>query len=308
MKGLINTNNNDNKCFLWCMVRHLNCVNKNPQRITKKDKEITKELNYSGVDFPVSKKDYCKTEVLNKIRVNVFCYENKVVYPVYLSSQCFDDCLDLISNDFTNHCVYIKDFNRLMFNKTKNKNKKYFCKSCLQCFSSENVLLEYGKDCLLINGGQHVKLEKGSIEFKNFNKQIPVPLEIYADFECLLKAVDSGLDNDCFSYTIKYRDHIPCSFAYKIVCIDNKFSKDVVSYRGKNAVLKSIMSIFKEYDYCRSVMKKHFNKNLVMSTNEEERFQLSNICWVCIKLIHFDDKVIDHCHITGKYRGSSHWS
>ena len=98
----------------------------------------------------------------------MFCYENKVVYLVYLSDQCFNDCLDLllISNGFTSHYVYIKDFNRLMFNKTKNKNKKHFYKSCLQCFSSEKVLEEHGKDCLMINGGQNVKLEKGFIEFK----------------------------------------------------------------------------------------------------------------------------------------------
>ena len=76
----------------------------------------------------------------------------------------------LISNDFTSHHVYIKDFNRLMFNKTKHKGKKFFCKSCLQCFTSENVLLEHKKDCLLINGGKNVKLEKGVIEFKNFNR------------------------------------------------------------------------------------------------------------------------------------------
>ena len=74
-----------------------------------------------------------------------------------------------------------------MFSKTKRKNKKWFCKSCLQCFSSEKVLLEHSKDCLLINGGQNVKLEKGFIEFKNHNKQIPVPSRIYADFECLFK-------------------------------------------------------------------------------------------------------------------------
>ena len=61
--------------FLWCHVRHLNCVDKNLGRITKKDWEIAKELNYSGVDFPVSKKDYSKIEVLNKININVFCYE-----------------------------------------------------------------------------------------------------------------------------------------------------------------------------------------------------------------------------------------
>ena len=61
------------------------------------------------------------------------------------------------------------------------------------------------------------------------------------------------------------------------MCVDNKFSKDVVFYSGKNAVLKFIQCIFKEYDYCREVMKKHFNKDLVMTVSEEEKFQLSNI-------------------------------
>ena len=53
-------------------------------------------------------------------------------------------------------------------------------------------------------------------------------------------------------------------------------------------------------------MKKHFNKNLVMITEENERFERSNICWICGKLIEFDSKVRDHCHITGKYRGPAH--
>ena len=75
----------------------------------------------------------------------MFCYENKIIYPVYSSNQCFNNCMDLllISNDFADHYVYIKDFNRLMFNKTENKNKEYFCKSCLQCFSGENVLNDH---------------------------------------------------------------------------------------------------------------------------------------------------------------------
>ena len=114
----------------------------------------------------------------------MFCYENNVVYPVYLSNQSFKVSIDLllISSGFTSHYVYIKDFNRLMFNKTKNKNNKYFFKSCLQCFSSENVLNEHRKDCLLLNGKQNVKLEEGLISFKSFNKQISVPFKIYADF------------------------------------------------------------------------------------------------------------------------------
>ena len=172
MKGLINIQNDGNKCFLWCHVRHLKLGYKNPQIIRKEDREVFKKLNYQGVDFPVSKKDYGKIEVLNKININVFCYENKVVYPVYLPDQRFDDCLDLllISNNFTPRYVYVRDFNRLMFNKTKHKGKKYLCKSSLQCFSCEIVLNRHKEYYLMINSGQNVKLEKGFIEFRNFNR------------------------------------------------------------------------------------------------------------------------------------------
>ena len=77
-----------------------------------------------------------------------------------------------------------------MFHKTKSKNKKYFCKSCLQCFSSKNVLIEHKEDCLSINDTHSVTLKKGTIEFKNCFKQIPVPFKIYAYFESNLKGVE----------------------------------------------------------------------------------------------------------------------
>ena len=93
-----------------------------------------------------------------------------------------------------------------LFHKTKNKNKKWFCRSCLQCFSSESVLIKHKENCLSINGKQSVKLEKGIIKFENYFKQIPVPFKIYADFECNLRGVEiyEGF------YTKKYQDHIPC--------------------------------------------------------------------------------------------------
>ena len=71
------------------------------------------------------------------------------------------------------------------------------------------------------------------------------------------------------SYTEKYQDHIPCSFAYNVVCVDNKFSEKVVLYRGKNAVYKFIKAILEEYNYCKKMMKKHFDENLIMSAAEE---------------------------------------
>ena len=184
---MITIQNDANKCFLWCHIRHLNLIDKNPQRITKKDKELVIKLNYEGINFPVSKKDCYKIEVQNIICINVFYYENKVVYPVYLSDQKFSDRMDLllISDKFKCHYVCIKDSDRFTFNKTKCKGKKYFCKNCLQCFSSEKILSEHREDCLVINGKQIVKLKNGFISFKNYSKQIPVPFKIYADFECI---------------------------------------------------------------------------------------------------------------------------
>ena len=104
----------------------------------------------------------------------------------------------------------------------------------------------------------------------------------------------------------KISNIVPCSFAYKLVCVDDKFSKLIVLFRGKNAAFKFIKVILKEYDYLKKVMKKYFNKNLIM-TKDEEQFQSSNTCWICEKLID-DEKVRDHCHITEKFRGAAHWS
>ena len=128
----------------------------------------------------------------------------------------------LIFEENKSHYVYIKDFNRLMFNKGKNKNKKYFCRYCLQCFTSKNVLTEHKENCLVIKGKQNVKLGKGSISFKNYSKQLPAPFKIYADFECILRPTSSKkVSNKNSSYTEKYQDHIPCSFAYKVLCVNN---------------------------------------------------------------------------------------
>ena len=169
-----------------CHVRHINLSNKHPGRIFINDKKIAEELNYDGIQFPVQEKDFDKIETKNNICINVFGYDNRLVFPINISNQKFEDSMDLlllIDND-KSHYVYIKVFNRFMLHKTKNENKKWFCKSCLQCFSSENVLIKQKENCLSINGKQSVKLEEGIIKFQNYFKQIPVPFKIYVDFEC----------------------------------------------------------------------------------------------------------------------------
>ena len=106
----------------------------------------------------------------------------------------------------------------------------------------------------------------------------------------------------------KYQDHISCSFAYKVVSVDDNFTKAIVVYRGESASYEFIKAILKEYKYCKEVMNKHFNKILIMSEKEEHLFPQSNSCWICKKRIDNDEeKVRDHCHVTGKFRGAAHW-
>ena len=159
-------------------------------------------LDYKGIKFSVFEKDYCRIERRNNICINVFCYETGLTCPVYLSDQKFGDCMDLllISDDNKSHYVYIIYFNRFICNKTKNKNKIYFCKCCLQCFSSEKALIEHKENCLIINCKQSVKLKSGSFSLKNYFKQSLVPFKIYADFECILKRVRGSHKNNG-SYT-----------------------------------------------------------------------------------------------------------
>ena len=90
------------------------------RKILKADKKIAEELDYDGIEFPGQKKDFSKTEVKNNICINVFGYEDKLVFPIYVSDQIFEDSMDLLLliDDDKSH-VYIKDFDRIMFYKTK---------------------------------------------------------------------------------------------------------------------------------------------------------------------------------------------
>ena len=93
-KGLINLKNTDNECFRWCHIRHLHPLQRNPQRITARDKELVKTLDYSGVTFPVSIKDMKKIEKQNKININVFGHSDQNPYPIRISSEKYDDHLE----------------------------------------------------------------------------------------------------------------------------------------------------------------------------------------------------------------------
>ena len=85
-------------------------------------------MNYTNVSFPVTQKDYRILEIMNNIDINVFGYEKREPYPVYISKEKFNDMLNLllITKGKDQHYVLIKDFNRFMYNQKKTQRKKTF--------------------------------------------------------------------------------------------------------------------------------------------------------------------------------------
>ena len=249
-------------------------------------------------------------EKQNNINVNVFGYEDKVPFPIYISKEKHENVLNLLL--IKNHYVLINDFNRFMYNQTKHHEKKHFCMHCMQCFSSENILNEHKKTCITINGKQAIRMpNKGEKkEFKNYHKQVEVPFVIYADFEAIIETIHGVKNNpNTTSYTDAYQNHKDCSYAYKVVCCyDDQYSKPLQLYRGENAVYKFIERMLEEEKWCKETLKKHFNKTLEITEEEEEmEYKRSDSCHICCdKYKPCEAKVRDHCHITGKYRGSAH--
>ena len=113
-----------------------------------------------------------------------------------------------------------------MYLKTKHKDRKHFCMSCLQNFTTKEILNNHRERCLLIIDTQAVKYETGTIKFKNVNKQIPILFKIYADSECLLKRMNINKDG----YAKLFQKDILNSIGAKLVCIDNNFTLPTLNF------------------------------------------------------------------------------
>ena len=107
---------------------------------------------------------------------------------------------------------------------------------------------------------------------------------------------------------IPIQKHTDCGYGYKVVCCyDNTFSKPLKVYRGEKAVYKFTEEMIEEIEYCKQAIETQFNKPLKMTEADEKEFQKADRFHICDnKYTEEDTRVGDHCHITGKYRGSAH--
>ena len=145
-----------------------------------------------GLSFPYLKNITTKSKNRTTSTSTCLVMKKGQPFPIHISKEKFEDQMNLllITEDEKKNYVRIKDFNAFMYNETKHKNKKHFCMYCLQCFSSERILANHINNCLTINGNQAINMPKQGENiprFNNFNKQLPVPFVIYADFEAITK-------------------------------------------------------------------------------------------------------------------------
>ena len=145
--------------------------------------------------------------------------------------------------------------------------------------------------------------------FNNYNRKMRVPFVVYADFECSTKKIDTKPPDDKNkSFTQKYQKHKPSAFCYYIKCFDdNLFSPKLVKYLAKSEeedipqmFLESLESdidkIYNKFKFCKKANK---------SRKNQVKYDNATHCHICQEELG-KDKVWDHCHLTGKFRGAAH--
>ena len=222
-KAIINIRNNDDKCFIWCVLRYLNPKPKNDDRFTDlKKNENT--LNTKGIKFPMKVKDITKFEALNPSipGINVFSVnENNKFYPLRMAKRNLQGSIDLFlhEEDGKSHYSLIKHFSRLFRSQitSRTNGQIYICKKCFTHHSKEELFQKHIEYCST-NETVAVKVPSRNtmLHFKNYYKQLPIPFVVYADFECFTKPMNTCCPNPEDSYTYNYQKHEPSGFCFYI--------------------------------------------------------------------------------------------
>ena len=306
-KAIINMENDDNQCYKWASTRALNPVDKHPERVTKILKMQAEKLNWEGIEFPMKVKDIHKFEKNNEINVNVFSYddETKKVYTLRLSKMNNEVCINLFLYD--EHYSVVKDLSRLISTQLSKKcHKKYICTRCLNAFGSEKTLQTHLEFCQNHDHQRHVYPNKNNdlVHFKQYQKLHKIPFVAYADFESFIEPIDNKIGKG----TTQYQKHTPSGFCYTIKCMDEK------TYEGKTVLYtmkKEGEDIGKKFVECLEEDLKEVYEILktevpIRMTEEDEKdFENAKNCYACKQKLG-SDRVRDHCHLTGKYRGAAH--
>ena len=322
-KAIINVKNEDNKCLKWALLSALHPAKDNPHRVNKYMQ--FKELRFTGVDFPVPLSQMPKVERLNNLAINVFGYSQQAgIHPLYLTKDLTRDPINLllitkVEDGKTNsHYCWIKDFNRLCHDQTLYEHRKFFCLRCISPHCSERTLQDHLVYCRGVDAAPcHAVFPQASedglpptIQFKNIQHLMKAPYVIYADTESIIKLTDNpGPNTD--TNTTQTSEHIPCSFAYTVVRSDGRVMSEKL-YRGEDAMDVFFEKLEGDLEWIRDDLKNE--RTLDNNTVPWDQHNAADTCWICggpFQSYSRGDKggmwkVLDHDHLTGRYRGAAH--
>ena len=319
--AIINMKNEDNKCFLWCVLRALNPTNNHAERIDKDLKSKEHTLNMEGINYPVSLKDINRFEKQNPdISISVLGYsKDERVYPLRISKftkvkkedeRKHNITLLLIKNGDNSHYCYVKKISALLTSQVnKHDHKLYYCLNCLSGYDKLEKLDKHKEYC---NENESIKINMPPpntfIKFKNFLYSERAPFAIYADFECYNKPIHTNTPDPNKSYTKKLTKHEPASFVYYIKSFnENVYKSQLRTYIKEEEEDPDVIDVF--INWLEEDIKQIANlgnEKMKITEEEEEEFKQASDCWICKKKLNLEDRVRDHCHFTGRYRGAAH--
>ena len=346
--GVVNVVNQDEYCFAWSITSALFPAVTMPSQISSyphfssvlnltgmnfpvKLRDISKfeELNNISVNVYGLESKFENKQVKYEI-VGPLRYASKKlsrhVNLLYITKDCNikDDADDgehvCDDNCQKNHYCWITDLSRLVSSQiSKHNNRLYFCDGCLIHFNSSSALMSHQKnDCkhiFTLTPSTDLKVDKfgkhvpeNILKFESIEKQMRVPFVVYADFESVLKPVETVEPNPENSYTIKSLKHEPYSFAYLIKCSFNDSISKFELYRGNDAAKVFVERIETDLRYLYNTHLKDIVPMAKLTSDEDIDFKNANLCSICERPFeNTNEKVKDHCHITGKKRpGAAH--
>ena len=236
----------------------------------------------------------------------------------------------LINNGEKNHYILVNNVSRLLSSEIdNNKHKKHFCLRCFNSFYDERILQEHKEYCDS-HGEVKIKMPKNEdgspkfIYFKNFKNKMRSPFVVYADFEGRLIPIHTCSPNEIKSFTKNYQMHKTSGFCYYIKCFDEsilpKDFKICVNYTAKSDdedvaqifteyLERDVRKIFELIEEKKETFKVYDKKN--MTEMDKKDYENATNCHICEREFSETEeedfkKVIDHCHLTGKYRGAAH--
>ena len=322
-KALINMQNEDDKCFMWSVLRALYPKDTNPQRVDNDLKSKQDSINMKGIRYPVDLKAIDRFETQNpNISISVVGYNKEnLVHPIRVSKYtgCDHDITLLLLKEAVKgengkieektHYTLVKNKSALIASQINNhKGSRHICLNCFNSFNSPETLETHKKYCY---ENESVKINMPSpgtfLRFKNFLYSEKAPFAVYADFESLIKPMDNCDPDPNKSYTKKYQKHEPISFSYyNNSSIDGVFKPVLRKYTKTKPEDADAMDVFiKWLEEDVKAIANIEEKEMIFTEEDRKQFNKASDCWICGEYLG-NDRVRDHCHYTGRYRGPAH--